>query len=62
MALIFIYFYILALAVLAAIPITTVKEIIENFPLVAEKTVKVLSKYPKAAMYLLCLVLPIFPS
>ena len=34
------------------IPRTFVKEIINIFPLVTDKTIKVLSKYSKAAMFL----------
>ena len=43
----------LAVTIPAGTPITLVKEIILIPPLVADKTIKVLSKYSEAAMYLL---------
>ena len=53
----------LALVTLAGTPIALIiKKIIDIPPLVADKTVKALSKYSKAAMYLLSFLLVIFLS
>ena len=52
----------LALAIPAGVPVMLAKEIIDTPPLVADKTIKVLSTQSKAAIYLLTFFTIIFLS